>query len=146
MERKVLKMERLGKDLMEWAMGLVVANLRGYCRSPLLRFSKAKSLRNRKNNYILCLAGEKPVGFIMFRFSRDTTYVFELHVEEKYRSLGIGTLLLDECRKQYDSIVRRIVLYVYRENIRGLGFYMRNGFEVNREYKCDTFYEMVFNK
>ncbi|AFN83187.1 putative zinc finger protein [Encephalitozoon romaleae SJ-2008] len=146
MERRVLKIERLSKDLLKWAVNLVVSNLGRYCRSPLMKFSKAKSLKNKNNNYIFCFVGEVPVGFITFRFSRDTTYVFELHVEKEHRSLGIGALLLDECKKQYDKVVRRIVLYVYRENSRGLKFYERNGFRINEGYECSRFYEMILEK
>lgn len=139
-------MEKPSKNMIEWALDLAVSNIRQYCKSPLLRFSKYKSLTNRSNNYIFCYVGKEPAGFITFRFSKDTAYVFELHVEENYRSQGIGTLLLNECKVQYNEIVGRVVLYVYRENTRGLEFYRRNGFEINKEYKCNKFYEMVLNK
>lgn len=146
MERRVVKVERPGKGLVEWAVGLAVANTSRWSRSRLLRSSKARSLGNRKNNYIVCFVGDKPVGFATLRFSRDTAYVLELHVEEGHRSQGIGTQLLDRCRREHEDVVRQVVLYVYKENLRGIEFYRRNGFEINEGYGCDVFHELVLSR
>lgn len=98
------------------------------------------------NRFVFHMIGNKPVGFTTYRYSKDTAYVFELHVEEKYRSLGLGSKLLSECTGMCPDIVAKVVLYVYKENLRGLEFYRKNGFEVNEEYSDGKFHEMVFRR
>lgn len=146
MQQKIVRIEKPCSDFLEWAINLAVRNVEEYTKSRLLRHSKSKSIRNRMNNFVFCFVEDKPVGFITFRFSRDTAYVFELHVEEEYRSLGIGTSLLNECKGMYSDTVRKIVLYVHKENPRGIRFYEVHGFEVNERYKDKGFREMVFRK
>ncbi len=86
-----------------------------------------------------------PVGFIMFRFARTVMYVFELHVAQSHRSLGIGSMLLLQSIQEYADKVSRVILYVHKKNTRAQAFYSKNGFGINHTYKNQLFHEMVFN-
>ena len=86
-----------------------------------------------------------PVGFIMFRFAKTVMYVFELHVAQSHRSLGIGSMLLLQSIQEYADKTSRVILYVHKKNTRAQAFYSRNGFMINHTYKNQLFHEMVFN-
>ncbi|KHN69503.1 putative zinc finger protein [Ordospora colligata OC4] len=186
---RIARMDKLAKDILEWALELTVNDIIPYSTCNLLKVSKKRVLCNRKNNIFVCFATQShssteqflvndernilndeqflvnneqhrvfhkhsrshyesystPVGFIMFRFTKTVMYVFELHVAQSHRSLGIGSMLLLQSIQEYADKISRIILYVHKKNIRAQAFYSRNGFIINRTYKNQLFHEMVFN-
>jgi ribosomal protein S18 acetylase RimI-like enzyme len=146
MELRIVELHLASRELIEWAAELAVNNISKYVLVPMLKHSKLRSLRNKENNYVVCYDSSVPVGFITFRFSGVSAFVYELHVEEKYRLLGVGSKLLAHCKSMYSDVVARVVLYVHRTNVGGVQFYRKNGFCVNKRYASPRFYEMVFEK
>ncbi len=58
-------------------------------------------------------------------------YIAGIFVDEKYRSQGIGKMLLDDIKEIQDELV----LHVYEKNKSALGFYRREGFQILGEQR-----------
>ena len=76
----------------------------------------------------------------------DNTYVGSLFIEEEYQNQGIGTKLLNYCKKVYPYLE----LKVYVKNKCAVNFYKKNGFIVkniqNNNGDHDKEYIMTWNK
>lgn len=57
------------------------------------------------------------------------SYIAGIFVDRRYRSLGVGKMLLDHAKKMHSSLA----LSVYRQNQRAVSFYLREGFEIKEE-------------
>lgn len=57
------------------------------------------------------------------------TYIAGIFVDQTYRSMGIGTQLLEYAKARKDTLS----LSVYQQNKRAVDFYLREGFSVNSE-------------
>lgn len=64
-------------------------------------------------------------AFILF----DDDYIDELYVDKKYRSLGIGKILLDFVK----SFNLELTLNIFQKNERAIEFYKNNGFKIIEE-------------
>lgn len=126
----IVEMERPSRTYLAWAVDVATESSLRYSGSRMLRHSKKRSIGSRRNNFVFCVVEERPVGFMTFRYSRGAAYVLELHVAVEWRSRGIGARLLERSWEKH--AVERVVLHVYRENVRGIAFYQRNGFEIGR--------------
>jgi ribosomal protein S18 acetylase RimI-like enzyme len=146
MDLRIVEVHPVPRGLVRWAVELAVRNISAFAPAPMLRHSKLKSLTSKRNNFVVCYDSGAPVGFITFRFTRESAFVHELHVEEKYRMMGVGSKLLGHCKSMYSDAITRIVLYVHRTNSGGLQFYRNNGFCVSERYSNPRFYEMIFEK
>lgn len=123
-----------GKDLplhlKEWTFNLTVNNMSPYIKRNLLHASKRKSLSNKISNFIIYFINEEPAGFVMYRNEKRGIFLYELQVAEEYRNQGIGTKLLNECKK-----FECVELCVYRVNESAKRLYLRNEFKVVDEDK-----------
>lgn len=76
----------------------------------------------------------KPVGFCTSAKKKwnNTVYIEMLMLEERYRSKGLGTKLLNEVKKfSKRNKARRLFIDVGTDNTRAIEFYLKNGFEVS---------------
>jgi len=76
----------------------------------------------------------------------ENGYIQGIFVKKGMRSKGIGRSLLNFCKGKYE----RLSLHVYDENKKALSFYMREGFQADRERLDENTgqreYEMVWRK
>ena len=117
------------RKLLEWAIALTVANLLPCAGAGLLKSSKKRSLSSGKSRFIFAFAENEPVGFCAFRVEKALLFIYELHVSEGYRSLSVGTKMLEQCKRARPEHIQSLALRVRKNNHRGIAFYERNGFE-----------------
>lgn len=103
----------------------------------IVKYPKYKSLKNKNNIFII-----HPNGFIMFRIE-DKIIILEIHVDKKYRGLGIGTFMLIYLKSLYKG---KYVLYVHRDNKKAINFYKKNGFKIDNTetYNNSDYYGMSY--
>ena len=75
-------------------------------------------------------ADDEPRGFIGLM----DDYIAGLFVDGRFRSQGIGKLLLDHAK----SVKSRLSLNVYRKNERAMAFYRREGFRIQAEGRDES--------
>lgn len=66
-------------------------------------------------------------------------YIFNFWVSEKYRSLGVGTLLLEKVIEKYG----KDYLYLYCKE-KMLKFYKKRGFRVSKNQDCKPYYKLFY--
>ena len=104
--------------------------------------------QNMLNTEIVFIAEvqEKIVGYLAGSICKQTSYITEsfaeldnMNIDDEYRRLGIGTLLIDEFKKYCKGKnVQNIKVTASAKNNRAIQFYMKNGFEdynVTLKYK-----------
>ena len=114
---------------------------------PFLKDGKEYFEYAIKNEIVLVgEVDEKIVGYLAGTISEQLSYLTEsfaeidnMCVNEEYRSLGIGTLLIDEFKKYCkEKNIQNIKVTAYAKNSKAIQFYMKNGFEdynVTLKYK-----------
>jgi ribosomal protein S18 acetylase RimI-like enzyme len=68
----------------------------------------------------------------------DNLHIMSIATYKQYRSKGIGSKLLNEIYKQCKSIT----LYVHKDNEKGIDFYKKNNFIIEKE--IDNYYNNYF--
>ena len=106
---------------------------------PILRtsFEYRKSMSEKffaHGKVLIIENDEVPIAFSAF-YANDlmskNAYISFIAVQKKYSKCGIGTNLMAkvcECSKQYG--MEKIRLEVYNDNLPAIGFYKKNGFEI----------------
>ena len=61
----------------------------------------------------------KLIGFMFHYNIKDYVYISQIRIDGKYRGMGLGKDMT-----QFD----KICLFVQRDNIKGINFYKKNGF------------------
>jgi len=115
-------------------LSILLSNMMVYSKNALFKRSKAKSLSNRANHFIIGRYKDEIVGFIMYRLERNECLIMEFHVSKQYQSRGLGERFLSELSNVLGENVR-MVLFVYKENEGAQRFYNSQGFLVDNEYK-----------
>lgn len=90
-------------------------------------------MANKRNNILLiaCLNGEV-IGFIHAYYSFGKGYIEAIAVKREYRSMGIGSRLLNEAEKTlYKRGVEKVKLNVKNHNLKALSFYLKNGYIID---------------
>jgi len=100
-----------------------------------------------KNEIVFVAEVEKKiVGYLAGIICEKTSYITEtfaelenMCIDDKYRQLGIGTILIDEFKKYCkEEGIQNIKVTALAKNSRAIQFYMKNGFEdynVTLKYK-----------
>ena len=89
---------------------------------------------------------EKIVGYLAGSICKKLSYIKEtfaeldnMYIEDKYRGLSIGSLLINEFKKySKEKNIQNIKVTASSKNIKAIKFYMKNGFEdynVTLKYK-----------
>ena len=68
-------------------------------------------------------------------------YIAGLFVSNQYQNEGIGSRLLEQCKKVY-SVLR---LDVYAKNLKAINFYKKNGFKIEKEKVNDDTKEVEYS-
>lgn len=82
------------------------------------------------NNLILIAEDNgKIIGYSLGDIKDKNYHIMSIGVEESYRSKGVGSFMINYIKKRFSTIS----LYVHVENIKGIKFYEKNGFNI-----CET--------
>ena len=99
----------------------------------------------------------KPIAFTHFRFEYDTNeyilYLYELHVEEKYRNKGLGKFITQAC--EFIALkrgVELIMLTLFKANVGSMNFFNKLNYKphptspemIDPEEGLDCFYAVVW--
>lgn len=138
---KIILTSKPTKSELKWCLNLLLDNIRVYNTSSLIKYSKTKSINNKKSRYILAYVISL-VGFIMYREENGIMYIYEIHVEERYRNMGIGSKLLNKAKNIAKKKHKKVVLFVDKRNNRAKNFYVKNGMvrDADEEH-TNSFYE-----
>lgn len=80
--------------------------------------------------------GEEIIGFIMVSLTGDEGEIYRLAVKKDYEGRGYGKLLLGAGHKYMsDKGVKTSFLEVRKNNIRALGLYQKDGYQLYRVRK-----------
>ncbi|MBB6481271.1 ribosomal protein S18 acetylase RimI-like enzyme [Spirochaeta isovalerica] len=89
--------------------------------------------RNPETNFI-CREGKKLVGVILTGHDGRRGYIYHAAVHRDFRRQGIGKALVDRAltslRKEG---IRKVALVVYKDNLRGNGFWESLGFTLRED-------------
>lgn len=116
------------KKLINWAVALTVKSIRPYVSSGCMKFVKSRSLKNKKTRFIFAFEDSAPVGFCAFRLERKICFVYEIHVDPRYRSRKIGTKMMDCVQEHAVEMAESIALQVHKRNKHAEAFYTKYGF------------------
>ena len=104
--------EELGKESVEWLKAVV-------------------GTRSRRVITLVAELHGEVAGFILAYRNRSRAYIDSLAVSEKYRGLGVGSLLLSEVERLLSERgVKSIYLSVKNWNMKALNFYLRKGYSI----------------
>jgi len=84
-----------------------------------------------KYRLVHIVEGGQRLGYMGIWLLSDVTYIEHFVVYEKFRSTGIGSSALTECKRLYPSIVLEAEPPEDADKVRRINFYKRNGFYVN---------------
>ncbi len=77
-------------------------------------------------NYQLIIVENKIVGCLLIEKEKDGVLLNEIFLEKNYRHKGIGTNIIKNIIKEYNTIF----LWVYKENINAISLYKKLGFKI----------------
>uniref|UniRef100_A0A915CAB2 N-alpha-acetyltransferase 40 n=1 Tax=Parascaris univalens TaxID=6257 RepID=A0A915CAB2_PARUN len=127
----------LDDTLFQWVFKLFVENMRSFYEMSLWGYdetSKKQELTATTSRYIIVRnMNDTPIAYCHYRFDMDhdsaVVYCFEIQVEEKYQSQGIGTIMISmlESLGQKTSM-EKIMATVFAFNHKSLGFFHKVGF------------------
>lgn len=137
---KLVKTRSISSRDVRRMVDLILIGISQYISSPLLRYSKTKSVSNKSNNFVLLRDEDTIVGFGMYRVEKNTCIIYEIHVDASYRSTGCGTALMEEMLEDLKG--RTVVLFVHRKNFRAQRFYRKFGFELQDSCGDENYFSM----
>lgn len=85
-----------------------------------------KTIKKEIVNYQLIIIENKIVGCLLVEKEKDKVLLNEIFLEENYRHKGIGTNIIKNIIKEYDTLF----LWVYKENINAISLYKKLGFKI----------------
>ena len=105
-----------------------------------IAYSKLQDLEFILSPYNLCLVAEEKgqlIGFLIGQYNTNNFHILSIGVKEKYRSRGIGKYMIDILvnNPKYSKHYNNITLHVHDLNDKGIKFYKKNNFVINKYYK-----------
>lgn len=95
-------------------------------------YKEQKALLKNDKYTVYVLSDEEIKAFITVWKFDDFAFIEHFAVREKYRNLGIGTLILQQlCEKTSKQLCLEVELPENEKAKRRIGFYERNGFRLN---------------
>ncbi|KAI5169218.1 hypothetical protein PAEPH01_0540 [Pancytospora epiphaga] len=138
---KLSESDRLLKRDILQAVQLVIDGIKQYNNSQLLRSAKYRSISNKKSKFITLKNNGRLIGFLMFRTEGHLCYIYEIHVAREWRNKGNGQLMMNRLFQLMKTHI--LILFVHKENLRALDFYLRNNFRLDEEYDSETYNRMI---
>lgn len=93
-----------------------------------------KLLRMNPDSCLAIHEGQKIIGCVLGAFNGRRAWIYHLAVLPKYQKCGYGTKLLNAAEKVFiKQQAQKISLFVIKNNLDVVPFYVKNGFEVNDE-------------
>jgi ribosomal protein S18 acetylase RimI-like enzyme len=99
-----------------------------------------KSINGHISDCYLIITNNNTAGMVIFYDYEDGILLDDLYLIEKYRSHGIGTMIIENIIKDHS----KIYLWVYKSNDRAIALYQRLKFKIIEE--TDTRYKMLYQK
>jgi N-acetylglutamate synthase len=110
-------------ELWKKAEGIEIAE--GDDRESVVQFLK----RNPKLSRV-AIDGSTVVGVSLCGHDGRRGHIYHLAVDSKYRGLGLGKRLVDECFDRLREVgIQRAIILVANDNSRGREFWLRSGWE-----------------
>jgi len=131
------KSNQLSKFLIGWALKLMQTNMSSLyntCSWGWNRQKKKNEMLEENARYLIGFMKDKPVGFTHFRFDMDydrqVIYCYEIQMDEKFRSLHLGTHLMKTLEVlAVKTGMSTIVLTVLKHNPAATRFFGQLGYE-----------------
>ena len=105
-------------------------------KSDLDQFANPEKIVLNGGSVIFACLGDRVVGTCALKKKNDTTYeVIKMAVDEAYRGMGIGRLLMEECIKRAKSEGAKTLFLETNSRLKSaVSLYKRLGFEVLPEF------------
>ena len=97
-----------------------------------------KKIKTRIDEYVAVFLDGRKVGYYHFYPSEGKMELDDLYIFRDFRSKGIGSMIIQKCMEESDSI---IFLYVFAKNVRAIALYEKLGFKIVKNIR-DTRYIM----
>ncbi|EAY18495.1 acetyltransferase, GNAT family protein [Trichomonas vaginalis G3] len=111
------------EELKTWIFELTKSCMQNYYENGNGWDDKIKNteLFEDRARYLIAYDGEKPIGFVHFRFEYDQNeyilYFYEIHIEEAYRNKGLGKFLVQACEFiALKNKVELVMCTLFKEN------------------------------
>jgi ribosomal protein S18 acetylase RimI-like enzyme len=80
---------------------------------------------------LMALLNKQLVGYIIASKKEERSYIHKFIIDREYRGMGVGSLLQNEFETSIAiKDIKKISLSVYAENIKGISFYLKNGYYI----------------
>ncbi len=87
-----------------------------------------KSLKSKNVNLYGILYNNKIIGMQYILHYNNEAYLMYFAIDEKYRNIGYGSILIKNITKRYHNVILSIERVVDKVSKRRKNFYIRNGF------------------
>jgi len=130
LELTIKSLKHAPSELESWIFESVKENMQSFYENGNGWSDEIKSdeLFEDRSRYIIAFDGEKPVGFVHFRFELDTpdflVYIYEIHINKEYRLKGIGKFMMQAI--EFVGLKRGaeyVMVTLFKENLNGVGFF-----------------------
>lgn len=114
-------------------------------RGRLLYMEVARRLRNGITLVAARTYRSTPFGFLHMEFRRDVLFIDLLAVDRRHQNKHWGTILMRRA-EQYGKLHKQCslaLLYVDEDNLRGLRFYERLGYQITRHINGLKVFELM---
>jgi N-alpha-acetyltransferase 40 len=125
------------KDLLESCLKLVENTSRDDYDKSDIKWSSAKKLKEMKlpdmKYIVLETPNQKLAGFFSFMITyedgHEVAYIYEIHFVPGWQGRGLGKKLMNDVERIADAVgVSKVMLTVFRSNIRAVGWYTKLGY------------------
>ena len=112
--------------------------MRGYVEETWGKWDEAEQLQKHRTNftpetYRIILVKEEVAGLVAVEELPSHIWLVKLYLLAKYRSLGIGSQVLQGVQKSATAQGKPVTLRVLRVNKRAQALYAKHGFKVTEE-------------
>ena len=145
-----------------WIFDLAKANMYDYYKATNGWDDKIKNaeLFDERSRYLIAFDNNdnnKPIAYTHFRFEFDQNeyifYIYELHVEEKYRNKGLGRFITQAC--EFIALkrgVELVMLTIFKANVGCVNFFNKLNYKphqsspemIDPEAGIDCFFSVIW--
>ena len=102
---------------------------RNYNRESLAQAAETSASRPT-SEFLVAERDGQIVGYLHFGDGPDGPQLYRIYADPAHYGSGVGSALLSELHRRIEGRVESYVLDVHSRNVRGRGFYDRNGFVI----------------
>lgn len=131
----IVSYQRCPEEFWEWVIDLTQANMKSIYQKAWGWNEQAKQqeLLEDGARYLIAIAGERPIGFVHFRFEQQdgefVLYIFDIQIEDNFQRKGLGRYMIDALWfVGLEKKVSCLMTLVFKNNDSGLKFFKSIGF------------------